>query len=133
RELGYYELGEPARKLGNGNLNFGKLWEASDNFLSSSVSSRRNLSELFDLLKQAPFKLKKGFLELWVLSFLIIRKEDYSLFHEQNGLIPYIDEDILELIFKNPHHYSVKSYRIEGIKLNLLESYKELTNRKSVV
>src|SRR5690606_13529320 len=132
QELGYYELGAPTRKLGNGNLNYGELWQACDDFLSSSVSSRRNLRELFDLLKQAPFKLKKGFLELWVLSFLIIRKEDYSLFHEQNGFIPYIDEDILELIFKNPHHYSVKSYRIEGIKLNLLESYKELTQTNTI-
>ncbi|MFV0216664.1 hypothetical protein OBJ92_06440 [Empedobacter falsenii] len=131
-ELGYYELGAPTRIIANGNLNYGKLWEACDDFLSSSVSSRRNLSELFDLLKQAPFKLKKGFLELWVLSFLIIRKEDYSLFHEQNGFIPYIDEDILELIFKNPHHYSVKSYRLEGIKLNLLESYKELTQTNMI-
>src|SRR5690606_24464358 len=62
QELGYYELGAPTRKLGNGNLNYGELWQACDDFLSSSVSSRRNLSELFDLLKQAPFKFKKGFL-----------------------------------------------------------------------
>lgn len=130
--LGYYELGAPTRQLPNGSINFGKLWEACDDFLLSSVSSKRNLSELFDLLNQSPFKLKKGFLELWVLSFLIIRKEDYSLFHEQNGFIPYIDEDILELIFKNSHHYSVKSYRIEGIKLNLLESYKELTQTDTI-
>lgn len=131
-ELGYYELVAPTRKLANGSINFGKLWEACDEFLLSSVTSKRNLSELFEILNQAPFKLKKGFLELWVLSFLIIRKEDYSLFHEQNGFIPYLDEDILELIFKNPHHYLVKSYRIEGIKLNLLESYKELTQTNTI-
>lgn len=131
-DLGYYELGAPTRTLENGKLNFGNLWNASEEFLSSSVTSRRNLSELFDILNKSPFKLKKGFLELWILSFLIIRKEDYSLFHEQNGFIPYLDEDILELIFKNPHHYSIKCYRIEGIKLNLLESYKELTNSNTI-
>lgn len=132
KSLGYYELGAPDYKLPNDNtVNFGKLWETCDEFLASTISSKRNIFELYELLAKPPFKLKKGFLELWVLSFLIIRKEDYALFHEQKGFIPYLDEDILELIFKNPQNYSVKTYRIEGIKLNLLESYKDLTQTNS--
>src|SRR5690606_21974263 len=102
------------------------LWNECEAFLNSTISSKRKLSELYNILSEAPFKLKKGFLDLWVLAYLIIKKEDYALFHEFNGFIPYIDEDILDLIYKNPSHYSIKSYRIEGLKLNLLESYKEL-------
>lgn len=119
-ELGYYEFGmpnEPSWKF---------IWEESETFLNSSISSKRNLSELYNIFSEAPYKLKRGFLDLWVLSFLIMKKEDYALFHEQNGFIPYIDEDILDLIYKSPNLYSIKSYRIEGLKLNLLESYKEL-------
>src|SRR5690606_4620161 len=112
-ELGYYEFGAPTES------SWLPLWQESNEFLNSTVSSRRNLSELINILNTAPFKLKKGLLDLWVLMFLIIKKEDYALFHESTGFIPYIDEDILDLIYKNPGQYSVKSYRIEGLKLNL--------------
>lgn len=118
--LGYYEFGAPTEP------SWLPLWQECTDFLNSSVSSRRNLAELIEILSTAPYKLKKGLLDLWILSFLIIKKEDYALFHESTGFIPYIDEDILDLIYKNPGQYSVKSYRIEGLKLNLLESYKEL-------
>lgn len=126
-ELGYFELGAPTRVCENKKeINFGSIWEDSEAFLNSSISSKRNLGEFYNLLSESPYKLKKGFLDLWILSFLIIKKEDYALFHDQNGFIPYIDEDILDFIYKNPYAYSIKSYRIDGLKLNLLESYKEL-------
>lgn len=119
-ELGYYEFGAPTEP------SWQFIWQESEEFLNSSISSKRNLGELYNIFSEAPYKLKRGFLDLWVLSFLIMKREDYALFHEQNGFIPYIDEDILDLVYKNPNLYSVKSYRIEGLKLNLLESYKEL-------
>ncbi|MEJ5053914.1 hypothetical protein [Sphingobacterium sp. MYb382] len=119
-KLGYYEFGTPAETT------WLPLWNECEGFLNSTVSSRRKLSELYTILGEAPYKLKKGFLDLWVLAYLILKKENYALFHEANGFIPYIDEDILDLIYKSPSHYSIKSYRIEGLKLNLLESYKEL-------
>ncbi|MBD8083022.1 hypothetical protein [Chryseobacterium caseinilyticum] len=119
-KLGYFEFRAPQ------DLSWKPLWDECESFLNSSVSSRRNLGELFNILNEAPYKLKKGILDLWILSFLIIKKEDYALFHDQNGFIPYIDEGILDLIYKNPTLYSIKSYKVEGLKLNLLESYKEL-------
>lgn len=127
QNLGYYEFGTPTE------ISWLPLWDECEAFFNTAVSSRRNLIELINILNQAPYKLKKGFLEVWVLSYLIIKKEDYALFHEVNGFIPYLDEDILDLIYKNPSHYSIKSYRIDGLKLNLLESYKELVQLQNDV
>jgi energy-coupling factor transporter ATP-binding protein EcfA2 len=105
---------------------FEPLWNESNAFLKSANSSRRNLAELYAILSKAPFKLKKGFTEFWIPLFLIINKEDFALFHETNGFIPYLTDDILDLIHKAPANYSLKSYDVSGLKVNLLESYKEL-------
>lgn len=121
-ELGYYELGAPT----NESSQMTPLWQYCELFFESAISSKRNLEELYSNLSHPPFKLKKGFLDMWVLSFLIIKKDDYALFHEESGFIPYLDEAIFEFIYKNPSSFSIKSYKVEGLKLNLLESYKEL-------
>jgi hypothetical protein len=105
---------------------FQPLWKECDAFIKSANSSRRNLGELYEILSKAPFKLKKGFTEFWVPMFLIINKEDFALFHETNGFIPYLTDDVLDLIHKSPTNYSIKSYDVTGLKVNLLESYKEL-------
>lgn len=105
---------------------FKPLWNECDAFIKSANSSKRNLGELYEILSISPFKLKKGFVEFWIPMFLIINKEDFALFHDTNGFIPYLTEDVLDLIHKSPANYSIKSYDVSGLKINLLESYKEL-------
>jgi hypothetical protein len=120
QELNHYEFTCPTDET------FIPLWDESIAFLKSANSSRRNLGELHEILSMAPYKLKKGFAEFWVPLFLIINKEDYALFHDTNGFIPYLTDDVLDLIHKSPTNYSIKSYDVSGLKVNLLESYKEL-------
>ena len=88
--------------------------------------SKRNLVEFYEELSVKPFKLKKGFVDFWIPIFLIAKKEDFALFHEEGGFIPFITEDTLDLIHKKPQNFLIKSYDVSGLKLNLLESYKEL-------
>lgn len=107
---------------------FRPLWDECISFLFFAKSSKRNLGELYDILKAKPYKLKKGFIEFWIPLFLIIKKEDYALFHELNGFVPFISDDVLDLIHKAPTNYSIKSYDVSGLNVNLLEGYKELVN-----
>lgn len=78
------------------------------------------------MLFNKPFKLKKGFVDFWIPIFLIAKREDFALFHVEGGFIPFIKEDTLDLIHKKPQDFLIKSYDVSGLKLNLLESYKEL-------
>ncbi|WP_026977603.1 hypothetical protein [Flavobacterium tegetincola] len=119
-KLNHFEFKKPTDK------SFIPLWEESIAFINSASSSKRNLGELYEILSKAPFKLKKGFTDFWIPTFLIIHKEDFALFHEANGFIPYLTDDVLDLIHKSPTNYSIKSYDVSGLKVNLLESYKEL-------
>lgn len=119
---GVYEYSQPT------DISFLPLWEECESFLNSAKSSKRNLVELYEILKTKPFKLKKGFVEFWIPLFLIFKKEDYALFHETNGFVPFISDDVLDLIHKAPNNYSLKSYDVSGLNINLLEGYKELVN-----
>jgi hypothetical protein len=110
---------------------FLELWDVCEQFVLSANSSKRNLGELYDQLSVKPFKLKKGFVDFWIPLFLIIKKEEYALFHEVNGFVPYLTDDILSLIHKAPTNYSIKSYNVSGLNINLLEGYKELVNVES--
>lgn len=120
-EIGYYKLDEPPKES-----NLYMLWEKSVEFIDSTISNKRNLGEFYEELAKKPFKLKKGFVDFWIPIFLIAKKEDYGLFYLDGGFIPYLDEDTIDLIHKKPQNFFIKSYDVSGLKLNLLESYKEL-------
>lgn len=120
-KLGYFELSKP-----NKESNLYGLWIESEMFLTSSLSNKRNLLELYELFEQKPYKLKKGFIDFWIPIFLIAKKEDFGLFHINGGFIPFLTEDTIDLIHKKPQDFLIKSYDVSGLKVNLLESYKEL-------
>lgn len=103
------------------------LWDVSVNFLNSAKSSKRNISELVETLNARPFKLKKGFIDFWVPTFLFIKRNEFALFNV--GIYtPYINLEILELIAKIPQDFELKSFALEGVKLDIFNSYRGFLN-----
>lgn len=106
---------------------FNNLWDASVEFLNSAKVSKRNLSDFVGLLNTKPFKLKQGFIDFWVPTFLFIKRDEFALFNE--GIYtPIINEDILELVAKVPKDFEVKSFALEGVKLDIFNSYRKFLN-----
>jgi hypothetical protein len=109
---------------------FKDLWDYSIKFLESAKLSRRNVREFLDLLNQKPFKLKQGLIDFWVPSFLFIKRDDFALFNN-NVYIPYITDEILDLMGKNPEEFEIKSFSIEGVKIDIFNSYRLFLNQNS--
>ena len=109
---------------------FHHLWKVSNEFLESAKVSKRNLSEFYEILSNKPFKLKQGFADFWIPTFLFIRRDEYALFNE-NIYTPTINEDILELIAKIPQEFEIKSFVLEGVKLDIFNSYRKFLNIES--
>lgn len=109
---------------------FRPLWDYSINFLNSAKKSKRKISEFTEPLTKKPFKLKQGLIDFWISSFLFIKRDDFALFSE-NGYMPYITDEILELIIKYPGDYELKSFDIEGVKLDIFNSYRIFLNQDS--
>ena len=109
---------------------FSELWNISIQYLNSAKASKRSVSDFIDLLRQKPFKLKQGFIDFWVPSVLFIKRDDYALF--SNGVyIPDLTDELLDLMGKNPEEYEIKSFAIEGVKLNIFNSYRLFLNQTS--
>ena len=56
------------------------LWDVCESFLLSTTEKPRKLSELVKILSQQPYKIKDGFLEFWLPTYLFIKRQDYSLY-----------------------------------------------------
>lgn len=106
---------------------FFKLWEVSEKFLENAKSQKSKVSELSDILSKRPFKLKQGFIDFWIPTFLFLKREDYAIFNDE-GYIPNLSKENLELIAKYPEKYFVKTFDIEGVKLDIFNSYRTFLN-----
>ena len=108
---------------------FYPLWLASEAFLNNAKAEQVKISELTSLLIKRPFKLKKGLIDLWVPSFLFLKRDDFAIFGEGN-YIPNLSEENLELIAKYPEKYTIKTFDIEGVKLDIFNRYRKFLDQK---
>ena len=110
------------------NSSFKHLWQHSNELLNSTKSGRKTVADFIEYLSLRPFKLKQGVIDFWMASFLFIKRNDFSLFGE-SGYIPYLTDEILELVIKYPEKYEIKALDIEGVKLDLFNSYRLFLNQ----
>ena len=106
---------------------FYRLWKASEDFLDSAKSEQLKVSELNELLSKRPFKLKQGLIDFWVPTFLFLKRDDFAIFNDES-YIPNLSEENLELIAKYPEKYTIKTFDIEGVKLDIFNSYRTFLN-----
>lgn len=111
-------------------ITFSHIWKASQDFLQSAKIGKRSVTEFIDVLRKKPFGLKDGFIEFWIGTFLFIHREDFALFNE--AYIPKISSEVLELLFRDAHKYQIKTFSVEGVRLELFNKYRQLIQAKSI-
>ena len=118
-----WALGEPdaAHDL----FNFAPLFELCNDFIATTIGAKRSIQELYDVLGRKPFKLKRGFLDLWIPVFILMKRNDFALYGE-NGFITDIDTEVLELLVKRPQEYAIKAFDGQGIKVDLFNQYRSM-------
>lgn len=109
---------------------FNKLWKESEKFIESAKSKQRKVSDFVELLGKRPFKLKQGLIDFWVPTFLFIKRDDFAIFND-DGYIPNLSDENLELIAKYPEKYTIKTFDIEGVKLDIFNSYRTFLNQST--
>lgn len=114
----------------NSASSFSQLWNISEKFVVEAKSEQKKISELVETLRNKPFKLKQGLIDFWVPTFIFLKREDFAIFNDES-YIPNLSEENLELIAKNPENYSIKSFDIEGVKLDIFNSYRTFLNQST--
>lgn len=104
------------------------LWEACEEFLRSTTLKARKISELIKKLSVKPYKLKQGFLDFWIPTYLYIKKQDYSLYGANGAYIPNINMEFFELLQKHPDEYLIKAFDVTGVKIQIFNQYRRFLN-----
>lgn len=108
------------------------LWDASEEFLKSTTSKPRKISELVKKLSAQPYKLKSGFLDFWIPTYLYVKCQDYSLYGNNGAYIPEINIEFFELLQKHPGEYLVKAFDVSGVKMEFFNQYRKFVNLEAV-
>lgn len=109
---------------------FYQLWKASLSFLNNTKDEKKNLALLIEKLQKRPFRLKQGLIDFWIPTFLFLKRNDIALFG-RNGFVPEINLEIFDLISKAPQTFWVKSINVEGVKLDIFNSYRLFLNQET--
>lgn len=111
------------------NKGFLPLWNASEEFLNNSVNKARKVSELIKLLSAKPYKLKQGFIDFWIPTYLFIKRQDFALYDASKGaFMPNVNMEFFDLLQKHPADFEVKKFAGDGIKLGFFNQYRRFIN-----
>ena len=132
----YYSLLKDTRLHKNGEFSdadikegFRPLWDASEEFLQSTVNKPRRISELIGILTDKPYKVKQGLLDFWIPTYLYIRRQDFALYDATRGsFIPNVNMEFFDLLQKHPRDYQVKKFAVDGVKLSFFNQYRRFVN-----
>lgn len=109
---------------------FKPLWQVCEQFLTQAKLARKNLDELVSILAEKPLKLKQGFIDVWLPTFLFIKREHFALYQD-DAYIPEINHEVLELIVKKPQKFQIKTFDVQGVKLDLFQRYRALAQQSA--
>lgn len=123
---GNWILGEPTSK------DLASLWNASITFLNSTIDKPRKLTNLVKILTKAPYKLKQGVVDFWIPIFLFVNQQDLALYNG-NTFVLNINKEVFELIQKRIGDFSIKAFKVRGVKLEFFKRYRQFLKKDDSV
>ena len=108
------------------------LWDACEEFLQSTTSKPRKISELVKKLSSQPYKIKAGFLDFWIPTYLYMKRQDYSLYGDNGAYIPEVNIEFFELLQKHPNEYLIKAFDVSGVRMEFFNQYRKFVNLQAV-
>lgn len=110
-------------------LGFKAFYDACCKFITETTEKPKKVSELIKMLASRPYKLKRGFIDIWVPLFLFIKQQDYALYSSNGAYIPNLSKDVFDLIWKKPSDFTIKAFNVEGIKLEFFRKYRKFLHQ----
>jgi hypothetical protein len=111
------------------NEGFLPVWTACEDFLRSTENKARKISELIKILSNQPYKLKQGFLDFWIPTYLYIKRQDFALYDASKGaFMPEVNIEFFDLLQKHPQDFEVKKFAVDGVKLGFFNQYRRFIN-----
>lgn len=114
------------------NDDISSIWNACEEFFHSTTNRPKKISELIKKLSEQPFKLKYGFIDFWIPTYLFIKRQDYSLYDTKGTYILDVNMEFFALLQKHPSEYLIKAFDISGVKMEFFNQYRKYINLEAV-
>lgn len=108
------------------------LWEASVDFINQGKDKPVKISQLRTLLSRAPYKVKRGVLDFWIPIFIFVNRDNIALYNG-NTFVINVNKEALELVHKRPYDFSIRSYELEGARLDFFKKYRRFLSKDEMV
>ena len=105
------------------------FWDACTSFISGTAERPRKVSELFKALKARPFKMKQGFLDVWIPIYLFVCQQDYALYSSNGAYVNALNREVFDLMQKNPSEYTIKAFNVSGVKIEFFRKYRQFLKK----
>jgi hypothetical protein len=121
-EDGHWLFGAPSEKS-----TLLQVWNSIEGFFEKCELKRHTVLELFDLLQAPPFGLKMGVIPVLVCASLATHDADVAVY-ENDAFVPELTIEIFERLLRSPERFTVKHYKISGIRKEVFRSFAALLN-----
>lgn len=107
------------------------MMKAVRHFLDESAAEARPLSQLFALLRAAPFGLRDGVIPIVACAALLAHEADVAIY-ENGAFLPQITEPVLEQLVKSPGSYTVRRWQVDGVRSVVFVQLAEMLGQSAV-
>lgn len=107
---GHWEFGAPQSDPG-----LLRVWRRINEYLDECELERRPVTDLFNVLQRPPYGLKMGVIPVFFCAALLAHDTEVALY-EEGAFLPEITVDAFERLLRSPERFSVRRYRIEGVR-----------------
>jgi hypothetical protein len=92
-----------------------RVWRRIIEYLDECELERRLATDLFNTLQRPPYGLKMGVIPVFFCAALLAHDTEVALYDE-GSFLPEITVDAFERLLRSPERFSVRRYRIEGVR-----------------
>ena len=105
------------------------FWDACSSFIAGTAERPRKVSDLFKTLKARPFKMKQGFLDVWIPIYLFVCQQDYALYSSNGTYVNALNKEVFDLMQKNPSEYTIKAFNVSSVKMEFFRKYRQFLKK----
>lgn len=105
------------------------FWDACSTFVAGTSERPRTVSDLFKTLRARPFKMKQGFLDVWVPIYLFVCQQDFALYSSNGTYVNALNREVFDLMQKNPSEFTVKAFHVSSVKMEFFRKYRQFLKK----
>lgn len=111
RAGGFHKETEDGWALSTPGEDWQPIWEAMNDFLSTTEGSRKPLNELFSALKRPPYGLRDGPLPILLCAYVLGRNEEVALY-EEGVFVPEPYIELFERLLRSPEKFEIRQFTL---------------------